>query len=1717
MVKYYYAQNREDLLIKGFFPDVAAGTYVDVGANDPVIDSVTKLFYDAGWAGINIEPQAALFEALVTQRPRDVNLNIGVGAQAGALVFTEFPEGNGLSTFDRTVVHRLQNVEHNHAARVSLEREVEVRTLGAVIRDTGLRHLHVMKIDVEGFEYEVLLGMDWNGVRPELICIEANKISPERDWRRLLSGLQYSSVFFDGINDYWLAPEAAYRQGFFNYPVAVLSDSPIYYPAAVALEREMRASVAAESRPAPPAETRPLHLVLDVQVLQSEARHRGMGRYVLSLIEALDTDAIHCSFLVNTQLPPLDARSRAVLDAKGVIVDLPLLHPRSGVGFVQAREENRRAVTGAVADLARSRPAGRVVFVITALFGRDAYPVFPGEGTTNLLVFYDLIPYLFPGSYLIGDDAIDYSSRFSEVYRADHFACDSQSAAQDLTVHLGVDPNRITPVLGASAFLPDIVPARPPFAHDLGRFALVACGNDQRKNNEATARAFAAVGGEVTPVFTSSYPAALEQHLRAICPQAIFAGQLPDAEMLWLTDNAEFVFFPSIYEGLGLPILEAVDRGTPVVCSQIPSFTEISETAFSFFDPDSLPSMIEALSAAVATRRDRSVVPSGYEQMRARFNWPACATRFADAVDKAQPAARVGRLAMIAPSPATSSAVGKYALRMYAELSREFEVDYFGETGSRGVAAVGFNLMEHSGLYFPAGAFADRAQRYDHVVYHLANDELHTTAATSAFLRPGAVIIHDTRLDELLGAAVETGAVPAELRVEVAAVDAALAMRRSSCLAWLAVRQELLAATSTDSEEAVAEIALVLDADRGSKVRTAALAFLDENHTYAARAKRLASGIREGRAADLSPAPAQDEPSDQRSTSTPLTGELDAAIKAFDDSLESGAAPAPEAVADAWRAFRAALESSDIAQIRIASGDHLRSGEPALSEEVVQRGIHLWGRHPDLLVEAAVVCAQTGQLDRASSLCDEALRAWPAHAEAAATRIALDVALGRRAAITDIAVGSDLTPAAGELHVVEPGVAHGDIQAPLTEVPFAAGSLRSVRVSGRLLGSLEANERDLAVAHLSSLLAPGQEITVTDDETRGHAGGRGGLGYGVYVEDEDRYRSCAKVSLRAHLSPDSTLVESRDGSSISASYNDILDSFSGDDRPRAVVLMHEDVSIIEPDFEEKIQAAFLDDDVAIVGVVGGAEVSGMEWWSGKRYGRCSDNGTGLIDFGGGDHDVEIVDGLLMALSPWAVRNLRFDASNFPGARGYDADICFQAQAAGKKVRVIDLPVFHHDKPGPIDQLAFGQAQAAFASKWASALAAGRSRWVAADAPAAPAGRVLTPLPGRDAVRILFVDDRIPNPELGCGYGRSYDTLCALAEREGTSVVFHPGTPGGRGPAVEGVEVVEDLAGYLARPGVDFDVVIVSRPHNVLGYGGYLTAKLPSAVKIYDAEALFFRRLEMQAELAAGAAQTRFSEMAAAAKAEETSALEWGDFVVCISRDEAAIASALSGKPVRTVNPRLRSPSVTSASFAGRAGIGLVAGWAAGAGSPNVDGLRWFVTEVLPLVRQRVPHATLRVTGGQPPAEVVALQDIGVVELVGLVPDIEHFYNSVRVAISPTRFGAGVKIKTVEAIQHGVPVVATEEAAGGLSPALRSAVAVASDAHRFAEEVIALLEDEAAWTRQREMSLRALERDLAEPDPLRVTWGEMIDIALDKKRTTTGSAVVAERVGSGVPC
>ena len=201
-----YAQNFEDVMLWRALRDVEAGFYVDVGANDPSDDSVTRLFYDRGWRGINVEPSTEFLQRLRAQRPRDINLGCAVGDEDGEILFYE-TSTRGWSTSDTKIG------EHYATSGEARRQVVELQRLDTILERYGPAQIHFLKIDVEGAEAAVLRGLTLSRFRPWVLVVEAlDPITKEprfAEWEAEVLANGYHFAYFDGLNRFYVAGEHA--------------------------------------------------------------------------------------------------------------------------------------------------------------------------------------------------------------------------------------------------------------------------------------------------------------------------------------------------------------------------------------------------------------------------------------------------------------------------------------------------------------------------------------------------------------------------------------------------------------------------------------------------------------------------------------------------------------------------------------------------------------------------------------------------------------------------------------------------------------------------------------------------------------------------------------------------------------------------------------------------------------------------------------------------------------------------------------------------------------------------------------------------------------------------------------------------------------------------------------------------------------------------------------------------------------------------------------------------------------------------------------------------------------------------------------------------------------------------------------------------------------------------------------------------------------------
>ncbi len=218
-----YAQNYEDVMLRRAFQGVEHGFYMDVGANNPHGDSVTRAFYEQGWCGINIEPTDHWFQELQRARPNDINLQVAAGDQDGEIVLYEIPY-TGLSTTDPAIARRHRE-ESGHSI---VERKVPVLTLNTICKTYHEAPIHFLNIDVEGAEKAVLQGLDLQRFRPWIIIVESTlpntTVQSYEEWEPMLTQADYVFTYFDGLNRFYLAREHEELALAFELPPHIFDD-----------------------------------------------------------------------------------------------------------------------------------------------------------------------------------------------------------------------------------------------------------------------------------------------------------------------------------------------------------------------------------------------------------------------------------------------------------------------------------------------------------------------------------------------------------------------------------------------------------------------------------------------------------------------------------------------------------------------------------------------------------------------------------------------------------------------------------------------------------------------------------------------------------------------------------------------------------------------------------------------------------------------------------------------------------------------------------------------------------------------------------------------------------------------------------------------------------------------------------------------------------------------------------------------------------------------------------------------------------------------------------------------------------------------------------------------------------------------------------------------------------------------------------------------------
>ena len=512
-------------------------------------------------------------------------------------------------------------------------------------------------------------------------------------------------------------------------------------------------------------------IAIDLQACQSPgSAKRGVGRYVWSFCEALwplvmgrHRLVILCSsqFAVPRRGWLLDALQKGGAELRLIEgLEEPLAEP--------ARQRNRLRYAALLEGCDR--------LLIGSPFEEAPGLVVPdtSDGMKNIriwLILYDLIPLLYADRYL--NDATEsrrYHARLQLLREADGLLAISEATRQDAVRHLEISPARIHVVFGGVG--PEFSPLE---AHEhadanatrtevgINRpFLLYTGGDDWRKNLDGLIRGFAKVSPSLRQrhqlvIVCRLTPSSLERHQRLQgqlglgADEVIFTGFVPDRQLRHLYASAVALAFPSHYEGFGLPVAEALACGCPVVVADNSSLRELvadPEARFDQKDPEATARVLERLLTTPEWRQ--RLLDQGRTMVR-DLTWERVAERALAPLFRQAPARgpyiqrNKPRLALFAPIPPLASGVADYSAHIALQLARDFRITWVTDGNIAGIpeqlSAV-FDIV-------PAGDFETRSEFYPHYLYQFGNSEFHLYQLPWMVRRPGVLVLHDVRLNDL--------------------------------------------------------------------------------------------------------------------------------------------------------------------------------------------------------------------------------------------------------------------------------------------------------------------------------------------------------------------------------------------------------------------------------------------------------------------------------------------------------------------------------------------------------------------------------------------------------------------------------------------------------------------------------------------------------------------------------------------------------------------------------------------------------------------------------------------------------------------------------------------------------------------------------------------------------------------------------------------------------
>ncbi len=509
-------------------------------------------------------------------------------------------------------------------------------------------------------------------------------------------------------------------------------------------------------------------IVIDMQGLQASNQFRGIGRYTLDLTRSMVKNKGHHEIILALN----DAFPDSVKAIRAAFSDI--LPKKNIYTWQSGCSNNENAVLIREAALASLKPD---IILLTSLFegfyDQAAISIHKLNAIPTAVIFYDLIPVFYPEIYFQDPLFFNwYQNRLDDLRKADLLLSISESARQEAIQQLGISDEKVVNILGAvnSRFKKILVSDQDKDSfhkkYQLPQnFILYTGGIEYRKNVESLIRAYVKLplslrNSYQLVIVCSIEPAhkiELEKQIKAQGlekKQIVFTGFVSDEDLLLFYNLCDFFIFPSLHEGFGLPILEAMCCGKAVIAANSPGVSEILGREDALFDPrDDHSITSKMLEVLEKPKFKEELIQHGLKRI-SFFSWDISAKKAIAAFENLQikqesfittePSLRL-KLAYVSPLPPEKCGISEYSAQLLPALMQYYDIDVIVDQKKISCDWVQKNCQCKSIKWFK-----ENFKNYDRIIYQMGNSISHQHMFELLEKIPGIVVLHDFFMSDVL-------------------------------------------------------------------------------------------------------------------------------------------------------------------------------------------------------------------------------------------------------------------------------------------------------------------------------------------------------------------------------------------------------------------------------------------------------------------------------------------------------------------------------------------------------------------------------------------------------------------------------------------------------------------------------------------------------------------------------------------------------------------------------------------------------------------------------------------------------------------------------------------------------------------------------------------------------------------------------------------------------